>query len=111
MYKNKTKSVQRVNKYKKKTKLSLCSKNRLGKNGSLFKVNGGRGPYEQMWKNEKKCENYSGRFPEGVPKKEIQQWRQARSRPGEKETHNTKLREKGKTGKKKKNAKCKKQKM
>ena len=28
----------------------LCSKNRLGKNGSLFKVNGGRGPYEKNGK-------------------------------------------------------------
>ena len=30
-------------------------------------------------------ENYISRFPEGVQKKEIQQWRQARSRPGEKD--------------------------
>ena len=37
--------------------------------------------------------NYSNRFPEGVQKEELQQWRQARSRPGEKETHNIKLRE------------------
>ena len=44
----------------------------------------------------KKRENYSGRFPEAVQKEEIQQWRQARSRPGKKETHNIKLREKGK---------------
>ncbi len=61
-----------------KGKISLCSKNRLGKNGSLFKVNGGRGPH---W-------NFGSRFPEGVQKKEIQQWRQARSRPGEKEPLN-----------------------
>ena len=26
-------------------KMSLCSKNRLGQNGSLFKVNGGRGSW------------------------------------------------------------------
>ena len=32
--------------------------------------------------------------PPGVQKEEIQKWRQARSRPGEKETHNIKLREK-----------------
>ena len=51
------------------------------------------GPYEKCRKNVKKCENYSGRFPEGVQKEEIQQCRQARSRPGEKETHNIKLRE------------------
>ena len=38
-------------------------------------------------------ELYSSRFPEGVQKEEIQQWRQARSRPREKETHNIKLRE------------------
>ena len=38
-------------------------------------------------------ENYSRRFPEGVRKEEIQQWRQARSRPGEKETLNIMLRE------------------
>ena len=43
-------------------KTSLCSKNRLGKNGSLFKVNGVRGPYE---KKRKTWENYSGRFTEG----------------------------------------------
>ena len=36
----------------------------------------------------KTCLNYSGRFPEGVQKEEIQQWRQAQSRPGEKETLN-----------------------
>ena len=41
----------------------------------------------------KKYENYSGRFPDGVPKAEIQQWRQVRSRPGEKETLNIMLRE------------------
>ena len=29
------------------------SKNRVGKNGSLFKVNGGRGPYEKIGKNWK----------------------------------------------------------
>ena len=34
------------------------------------------------------CLNYSSRFPEGIPKKEIQQWRQARSWPAEKETLN-----------------------
>ena len=44
----------------------------------------------------KKDENYSGRFPEGVQKEEIQQWRQARSRPGEKETINITLRTKTK---------------
>ena len=43
--------------------------------------------------SSKKYENYSRRFPEGVQKEEIQQWRQARTRPGEKETHNIKLRE------------------
>ena len=32
-----------VNKCK-QLKRSFCSKNRLGENGSLFKVNGGRGP-------------------------------------------------------------------
>ena len=42
----------------------------------------------------KKYENYSGRFPEGIPTKEIQQCRQARSRPVEKETLNIMLREK-----------------
>ena len=42
---------------------------------------------------DKKHENYSGRFPEGVNKEEIQQWRQARARPGEKETLNIMLRE------------------
>ena len=38
-------------------------------------------------------ENYSGRFPEGVQQEEIQQWRQAWSRPGKKETLNIMLRE------------------
>ena len=33
-------------------------------------------------------------FSRGGPKRGNQQWRQARSRPGEKETHNIKLREK-----------------
>ena len=42
----------------------------------------------------RKYEDYSGRFPEEIQKEEIQQWRQARSRPGEKETHNIKSREK-----------------
>ena len=32
-------------------------------------------------------------FPSGVQKEAIQQWRHARPRPGEKETHNIKLRE------------------
>ena len=32
------------------------------------------------------------RFPEGVQREEIQQWRQARPRPGEKETLNIMLR-------------------
>ena len=41
--------------------------------------------------------NYSSRFPEGLQKEEIQQWWQARSRPGEQETHNIKLREKSQT--------------
>ena len=41
----------------------------------------------------KKYENYSGRFPEEVQNQEIQQWRQARSRPGEKETLNIMLRD------------------
>ena len=41
-----------------------------------------------------KHENYSGRFPEGLQKAKIQQWRQARSRTGEKETLNIMLREK-----------------
>ena len=45
-------------------------------------------------KKYEKYENYSGRFPEGVHKEEIQQWRLARSRPGEKETLNIMLREK-----------------
>ena len=35
----------------KKGKISLCSKNRLGKNGSLFEVNGGRGPHEKNTKS------------------------------------------------------------
>ena len=34
------------------------------------------------------CFNYSSRFARGVQKEEIQQWWQARSRPGEKETLN-----------------------
>ena len=34
------------------------------------------------------------RFPEGTPKEEIQQWRQAQLRPGEKETLNIMLSEK-----------------
>ena len=38
-------------------------------------------------------ENYTRRFPEGVQKEKIQQWRQARSWPGEKETLNIMLRE------------------
>ena len=38
--------------------------------------------------------NYSSRFPEEVQKEEIQQRRQARSLPGEKETLNSMLREK-----------------
>ena len=33
------------------------------------------------------------RFPRGLPKKKIQQWRQAQSRPGEKETLDIMLRE------------------
>ena len=33
-------------------------------------------------------EKYNRRFPEGVQKEKIQQRRQARSRPGEKETLN-----------------------
>ena len=33
------------------------------------------------------CLNYSSRFLEGVQKEGIQQWRQARSRTGEKEGH------------------------
>ena len=61
--------------------MSLCSKNRFGENGSVFKVNDGGGPYEK----------YRNRFPEGVQKKEIQQRRQARSRPGEKESLNMML--------------------
>ena len=36
-------------------------------------------------------ENYSRRFPEGVQKEEIQQWRQSRLRSGEKETLNIML--------------------
>ena len=39
-------------------------------------------------------ENYNRRFPEGVQKEEIQRWRQARPRPGKKETLNIMLREK-----------------
>ena len=64
-----------------------CMKNCQKKNlpGSLK-----RGPYK---KTAQKHENYSGRFPEGVQKEEVQQWRQARSRPGEKETLNIMLRE------------------
>ena len=73
-----------IHNIKLREKISLCSKNRLGENGYLFKVNGGRGSHE----------NYSRRFPEGVHKEEIQQWRQARSRPGEKETLNIMSREK-----------------
>ena len=42
----------------------------------------------------KTCLNYSGRFPKGVQKEEIQQWR---SRPGEKETLNITLRKNYKT--------------
>ena len=42
----------------------------------------------------KKHENYSGRFLEGVQKEEIQEWRQARSQPEEKETLNIMLRKK-----------------
>ena len=38
-------------------------------------------------------EKNSRRFPEGVQKEEIQQWRQAPSRPGEEETLNIVLRE------------------
>ena len=43
--------------------------------------------------------NYSSRFPEGVQKEEIQQWRQAQPRPGEKEALNIMLREMDKLGK------------
>ena len=39
-------------------------------------------------------ESYSSRFLEGVQKDEIQQWRQAQSEPGEKDTLNIMLREK-----------------
>ena len=39
-------------------------------------------------------EIYNNRFPRGVRKEEIQQWRQAQSRPGEKEPLNIMLREK-----------------
>ena len=39
-------------------------------------------------------ENYTRRFPEGVLKEETQQWRQARSPLGEKETLNIIWREK-----------------
>ena len=38
-------------------------------------------------------ENYSSRSFEGVPKQGIQQWRQVRSRPGDKESLNIMLRE------------------
>ena len=48
-------------------------------------------------KKWEKYKNYSSRFPEGVQKEEIQLWRQAQSRPGEKETHNIKLMEKSQT--------------
>ena len=36
---------------------------------------------------------YNSRFPEGVKKEVTQKWRQARPRPGEKETLNIVLRE------------------
>jgi hypothetical protein len=39
-------------------------------------------------------EKYNRCFPEGVQKEEIQQWRQARSRPEEKKPLNIMLREK-----------------
>ena len=43
----------------------------------------------------KHYENYGGRFPDGgVQKEEVQQWRQARARPGNKETLNIMLKEK-----------------
>ena len=48
----------------KKGKISLCSKNLLGKNGSLFKVNDGRGSYEKS----ENSENYNSCFPEGGSK-------------------------------------------
>ena len=48
-------------------------------------------PYQEGLKRGSH-ENYSRRFPEGVQKEGIQQWRQARSRPGEKETLNIMLR-------------------
>ena len=48
-------------------KISLCSKNRLRKNGSVFKVKGGRGPYEKSTKT------IATVFPGGVQKEEIQQ--------------------------------------
>ena len=51
------------------------------------------GPFLNMLET---CLKYSSRFPEGVQKEEIQQGRQARSRPGEKETLNIMLREKRK---------------
>ena len=47
----------------------------------------------ERFKKQKNHENYSSRFPEGVQKQEIQQWRQVRSRPGQKEILNIMLRE------------------
>ena len=47
----------------------MCSKNRLGKNGSLFKVNGGRGPYENMRNNEKNAKTTVAVFPRGSKKR------------------------------------------
>ena len=44
----------------------MCTKNGLGKNGSLFKVNGGRGPYEKMRKNGK---TIAAVFPRGSKKR------------------------------------------
>ena len=54
--------MKKLNKYK-KGKISLCSKNRLGKNGSLFKVNGGMG---SIRKNQKTT---AAVFPRGSKKR------------------------------------------
>ena len=49
-----------------------------------------KGSLAKKWE---KYKNYSGRLPERIQKEEIKQWRQAQSRPGEKETLNIVLRE------------------
>jgi hypothetical protein len=41
----------------------------LGRKGSLFKVNGGRGPYEKMRKNENEMRKLQRPFSPGGPKR------------------------------------------